>query len=174
LVDWTYLAEVTDKREGCFPVADLTPGLRIVFLGTGKSYLSAQLVASLWRSVRLPAFALDATHCLHGDGGAFGRDVLVIAISRSGKTVETIAAARQAILFGAQLWSVTCQESTLFHLADRRVILPCERELYLNVPSYSLLAIQAYLLEWGLEIAKVRDIEQEIKAAHPGGVLYQG
>ncbi len=70
------------------------PALRFwnsyAFIGEGKCSDVANLAANTMSSLGRPAIALAASSCLHGSLGSLSLPECVIAISKSGKTKETI------------------------------------------------------------------------------------
>jgi arabinose-5-phosphate isomerase len=63
---------------------------KLVFTGVGKSGKLGKLYASLFTSAGLVSVFVDSNEALHGDLGYVSEDDVVIAISNSGKTSETI------------------------------------------------------------------------------------
>ncbi len=65
---------------------------RIVLTGVGKSFDVAQLGASLWQTVGLPAQAIHATDLLHGGFGVFTPQwtTTLVLLSNSGRTREIL------------------------------------------------------------------------------------
>ncbi|HEX7473162.1 MAG TPA: SIS domain-containing protein [Candidatus Limnocylindrales bacterium] len=111
-------------------VARLRPALdasvasagRIVLVGTGASLAVARTAAPLWRqraaatrpaaTVRvLDVVVREASAAVLGDvdGQPFRRDDLVVAVSQSGTSPETLAAARRARAAGSAVLAVTAQ-----------------------------------------------------------------
>ena len=109
-------------------VEQLRPGLdaavavagRIVLVGTGASLAVAHTVAPLWRraaAARRPSARMrvvdvvvrESAAAVLGDvdGQLFRRDDLVVAVSQSGTSPETLAAARLARATGAAVLAVT-------------------------------------------------------------------
>lgn len=89
------------------------PDSTVVVTGVGKSFIVAQLAASLLRSVGVRATATHATDVLHGDLNFLprnGRGAVVIGISHSGQTIElldALAAARKRDAFVITIASTT-------------------------------------------------------------------
>jgi glutamine---fructose-6-phosphate transaminase (isomerizing) len=85
---------------------------RIVLVGTGASLAMCEIAASIWRS-RLPGgknlVVRQSTEAALGDldGLKFTEGDLVLTVSQSGRSPETLAAARQGRLAGSQVVAVT-------------------------------------------------------------------
>ena len=66
--------------------------MKIIFIGVGKSYDVARLGANLVASVGQVAFSYHATELLHGGLGVIENGDVIVAITHSGKTEETMSA----------------------------------------------------------------------------------
>ncbi len=124
------LAQVERSRPGLDGAVAVAG--RIVLVGTGASLAVAHTVAPLWRraaAARRPSARMrvvdvvvrESAAAVLGDvdGQAFRRDDLVIAISQSGTSPETLAAARLARATGSAVLAVTAHpESPLGEAAS--------------------------------------------------------
>jgi fructoselysine-6-P-deglycase FrlB-like protein len=117
--------------------ASLGTAERLVLLGTGASLAMARAAAPSWRSLERagsrPRAVLvrESTEAVFGgvDGDAFRSGDLVVAISQSGSSPETLAAARLAVDAGARVLAVTAHEtSPLAGVGAARVVLPIDEE----------------------------------------------
>ena len=63
---------------------------RIVFTGVGQSAHAGRKSAASLASLGRPAFFVHATEALHGDMGMITEDDIVVLISHSGETNETL------------------------------------------------------------------------------------
>jgi glutamine---fructose-6-phosphate transaminase (isomerizing) len=91
--------------------ASLEPGVPIVVIGCGTSYYLAQTIAVSFVSHGLEAIAVP--------GGEWNlrpesyvpiqKRIQVLALSRSGETTETIAAARRSLGRGERVIGITCE-----------------------------------------------------------------
>jgi glucosamine--fructose-6-phosphate aminotransferase (isomerizing) len=150
-------------------VARLRPALdavvasagRVILVGTGASLAVVRTVAPLWRhtaelartaeTVRvLDVLVRESTAALMGeiDGQPFRRDDLVIAVSQSGTSPETLAAARRARAGGSAVLAVTAHpDSPLGEAAS--LSLPIDSGEEHDASSKSALATLAGLLAMG-------------------------
>lgn len=131
---------------------------RIVLIGTGASLAVAHTVAPLWRraaAARRPSARMRAVDVVvresaaavlgDVDGQAFRRDDLVIAISQSGTSPETLAATRLARATGSAVLAVTAHpESPLDEAAS--LSLPVASGEEKDASTKSALATLAALL----------------------------
>ena len=117
--------------------ASLGAAERLVLLGTGASLAMARAAAPSWRSRERagsrPRAVLvrESTEAVFGgvDGDAFRPGDLVVAISQSGSSPETLAAARLAVDAGARVLAVTAHEaSPLAAVGAATVVLPIDEE----------------------------------------------
>lgn len=149
----------------------------VFFVGVGKSYQLAQAVASTWRGLELQAWALHAVDVMHGDAGAVLDGDVVFALSNSGKTAETVDAARfLANSRGAHVVAVTGDaDSPLALVASITIPVGVDRETVLQVPTASLVAARVVLdAVLAVVAARLRTTTEDVTAVHPGGVLGEG
>ena len=64
---------------------------KVVFMGVGKSGHVRKKLAATFASTGSPSFFVHATEAMHGDFGMIGKDDIVILMSHSGTTKETLA-----------------------------------------------------------------------------------
>jgi glucosamine--fructose-6-phosphate aminotransferase (isomerizing) len=117
--------------------AELAGARRLVLVGTGASLAMARAAAPPWR-VRERAAGhprevrvRESTEAVFGgvDGDAFQPGDAVIAISQSGSSPETLAAARLAVASGARVLALTAHEAgPLAAAAEGTVLLRCGEE----------------------------------------------
>jgi glutamine---fructose-6-phosphate transaminase (isomerizing) len=112
----------------------LAAAQRVVLVGTGASLAAARIAAPLWRSVAgagLTIVTRQSTEAALGDldGLPIAAADVVIAISQSGASPETLAAARGAVRAGAACMAVTAHpESALAALATLTLALQSGKE----------------------------------------------
>ncbi|MGZ6269555.1 MAG: SIS domain-containing protein, partial [Candidatus Limnocylindrales bacterium] len=101
---------------------------RTVLVGTGASLAAARTAAPLWRArrraegIERPLVVRESTAAVLGaaDGEGFLPSDLVVAISQSGSSPETVAAARLAARAGCRVVAITAAASSpLVELAAR-------------------------------------------------------
>jgi len=99
-----------------------TPIKRVVILGMGTSYHAGLLLQQyIERLARVPATIELASEFRYRDP-VIEPHTLAIAISQSGETIDTLAAAKHAKTQGARLLTIcNAQESSLARLADARL-----------------------------------------------------
>ena len=67
---------------------------RVVFCTMGKSAFACRKAVYTARSFGLDWHDLDVCHAFHGDGGLIKKDDLLVFVSKSGNTKETVAVAK--------------------------------------------------------------------------------
>src|SRR4051794_16651780 len=97
---------------------------RVILTGMGKSGIICQKIAATLASTGTAAFFLHPAEALHGDLGVIQSDDVVVALSYSGETAETIRLLETIRRLGAKLIALTGDpSSTLAGAAD--VSLDC-------------------------------------------------
>jgi glutamine---fructose-6-phosphate transaminase (isomerizing) len=94
--------------------AQLEPNVAVVVIGCGTSYYLAQTIAASMNSNGHDAIAVP--------GGEWnlrreqfmpnGKHVQILALSRSGETTETVAAAKQSLERGERVIGITCEANS--------------------------------------------------------------
>ena len=107
--------------ENFVKVVDLiscSPG-RVVITGVGKSGHVGNKIAATLASLGTPSYFVHATEGVHGDLGMITSEDIVIAISNSGQTRETLDLISPIRRIGAKLVAVTSRpDSELARQAD--------------------------------------------------------
>src|SRR5438094_6265674 len=148
---------------------------RVILTGMGKSGIICRKIAATLTSTGTPAVFLHPAEALHGDLGVIQSDDVVLALSYSGETAETLRLLETIRRLGAKLIAITgTAVSTLAEAAD--VALDCsviEEACPMNlVPTASTTAALALgdALAMTLLVAKGFK-EQDFANLHPGGKL---
>lgn len=148
------------------------PDTNVLVTGVGKSFIVAELAASLLRSVGVRAIACHATDVLHGDLNYLprdGRNSVVVGISHSGQTpelLEALAAARQRDTFVITIASRTNDYSDVWLGYD----LERDGSMHGTIPTASVTAQLAWINEIVCAIAD--DVSNhDLHAGHQHGAL---
>jgi len=92
---------------------------RVVITGVGKSGHIGNKIAATLASLGTPSYFVHATEGVHGDLGMIASEDIVIAISNSGQTRETLDLISPIRRIGAKLVAVTSRpDSELARQAD--------------------------------------------------------
>ena len=89
---------------------------RLVFMGVGRTGHIGVKLAATFASLGTPAIFVHATEAMHGDMGMITSEDLVILISNSGETKETLAPLPSLKRIGAATVAFTGQDDS--HLAQ--------------------------------------------------------
>jgi arabinose-5-phosphate isomerase len=149
---------------------------RVVVTGLGKSGLIGSKLAATFSSTGTPALFVHAADALHGDAGMVVAGDVVVALSKSGETVEVVAFAEMVRARGIPLIAMTgCGGgSSLCRLADATVDTGVVREgdPWDIVPSTSTTVslVVGDALAVALMVARQFG-PAEFSSHHPGGVL---
>ena len=148
----------------------------VITSGVGTSGMIARRLAHLLSNVGCPALFLHAGDSLHGSSGAVRvQDVLVI-LSKSGETMETVKLARIVAERGAPMVVLTARlDSTLGRLSSvaLRVETPAEMDPYDGLMSVGSTLAMGALCD--ALVFAVMDItgatKKQFLDGHPGGVV---
>jgi arabinose-5-phosphate isomerase len=148
---------------------------RVILTGMGKSGIICQKIAATLNSTGTPSVFLHPAEALHGDLGVIQSDDVVMALSYSGETAETLRLLETIRRLGAKLIAITGMPmSTLAQAAD--VALDCsvtEEACPLNlVPTASTTAALALGDALAMTLLRAKGFkEQDFANLHPGGKL---
>lgn len=101
----------------------------VIFMGVGKTGHIGSKLAATFASLGIPSFFIDATESMHGDLGMIKNDDIVILISNSGETKETLAPIQYIKKLGAKTIAMTGNKnSTLAQECDANILVHVEKE----------------------------------------------
>ena len=155
----------------------LRSGHKIIPSGLGKNVPICDKFVGTMLSMGLDANFLHTNTAVHGDMGMVKPGDLVIILTKSGATVESIYLAdllknRK----GVQLWLISFKEHSI--LADtmkNKLIINLEHEgdLWNIVPNHSTTLNLIVLQKVAIELSKRMnlDLQRDFKPNHPGGAI---
>jgi arabinose-5-phosphate isomerase len=150
---------------------------RVVVTGIGKSGHVGRKIAATFASTGTPSAFVHPSEAAHGDLGMITPRDCVIAISKSGESVELEAIVQYVTRFSIPLIAITTKgDSTLARAAYTVLELPCGEEACpLNLaPTTS--TTQTLALGDALAVAAMSRTSfsgDDFKVYHPGGALGQ-
>lgn len=154
------LKKVLNKEKEIKKILSLTDRERVAFIGCGSSYYLPMAVAyHVRRKMNIPAYALTGFGTLRYPNTRFekNKDYLIVAISRSGESSETVSALeslKDKTHF--KTVSVTCEAgSTITKLSDTSLILEFvdEKSIVMTQSVTSMvLSLQIAMEDKGLEV----------------------
>lgn len=154
-------------------VDTLRKGHKIIVSGLGKNVPICDKFVGSMVSLGLDACFLHTNSAVHGDMGLVKDGDLVIILTKSGETSESIYLARLLRERRISLWLLTfVKESTLAREIPNRIILDLihEGDLWNIMPNNSTTMNLIVLQGLAMMIAKKMDLDiQQFKRNHPGG-----
>lgn len=154
-------------------VLALGQGNKIVVSGLGKNVPVCDKFVGTMLSLGQSAGFMHTNSAVHGDIGMVNEGDLVIILTKSGETVESIYLTTLLKTRNANLWLLSFQEdSTLTHEIPKSLILNLDHEgdPWNIVPNNSTTANLIVLQGLAIHIAKRRGVTlQDFKKNHPGG-----
>ena len=151
----------------------LLSGNQIIVSGLGKNVPVCEKFVGTMMSLGMKAFYLNTNSAVHGDLGVVRDGDLVIILTKSGETVESVYLVEQLKQRNVELWLLSFnQDSVLTKELEHSLILELEHEgdAWNLVPNYSTILNLIILQELAMCLSKELDIPLEVfKQNHPGG-----
>ena len=154
-------------------VETIKGGHKIVVSGLGKNVPICEKFVGSMLSLGLDAFFLHTNSAVHGDMGVVKDGYMVIILTKSGETSESIYLARLLAERKINMWLLSfVKESTLTKEIPNHIILDLihEGDLWNIMPNNST-TINLIVLQ-GLVMMVAKQLQMEIgqfKRNHPGG-----
>lgn len=153
----------------------LRNGHKIIVSGLGKNVPICDKFVGSMISLGLDAYFLHTNSAVHGDMGIVKDGDMVIILTKSGETSESIYLARLLKKRKITMWLLTfAKESTLTREIENSIILDLKHEgdLWNVMPNNSTTMNLIVLQGLAMMIAKRLDLPREqFKKNHPGGAI---
>lgn len=153
----------------------LKRGNKIVVSGLGKNVPICEKFVGSMVSIGLDACFLHTNSAIHGDMGVVKAGDMVILLSKSGETEESILLARLLKRRKVNMWLLTfSEESTLTKEIENSVIVELEHEgdLWNIMPNNSTTLNLIILQGLAMQIADMLGLDIEsFRENHPGGYI---
>lgn len=153
----------------------LQAGNKIIVSGLGKNVSICEKFVGSMVSLGLDACFLHTNSAIHGDMGIVKDRDMVILLSKSGETQESVYLAGLLKKRNINMWLLTFQkQSTLRREVSNAVVLDLQHEgdLWNIMPNNSTTMNLIVLQGLAMMIAKKKGIEIEaFKRNHPGGFI---
>jgi arabinose-5-phosphate isomerase len=156
-------------------IATLARGNKLVFSGLGKNVPICEKIVGSLNSVGLAAAFVHTNSAVHGDLGVVREGDLVIILTKSGETAESVHLSRLLTKRNCTQWLLTFNRDSILHREiPKRVVIDLEHEgdgwniLPNNSTVLNLIVLQ------GLTMALVEHFGVPIDvlhANHPGGAI---
>lgn len=156
-------------------VAVLTSGKKIIVSGLGKNVPVCDKFVGTMNSLGQPASYMNTNSAVHGDLGMADQEDLVIILTKSGETAESVWLTKLLKERGCRLWLLSFEtHSTLTQEIEKCLILKLEHEgdLWDVVPNNSTTVNLIILQGLAMEITRRRGVTLgDFKKNHPGGQI---
>lgn len=157
--------------EECYNVIE--NGGKIIASGLGKNVPICEKFVGTMNSYGIPANFLHTNTAVHGDLGIVKKEDLVILLSKSGNTSETIVLAHHLKMKKCKSWAITFDKlAKVCPLVDENLIMNLEHEgdQWNVVPNNSTTVYLIVLQGIAVELSKRLGITREqFGENHPGG-----
>ena len=155
----------------------LEAGHKIIVSGLGKNVPVCEKFVGSMQSLGLEAYFLNTNSAVHGDMGVVKSGDMVVILSKSGETVESIYLTKLLKKRDVDLWLLSFNpDSTLTHEITNSVILELAHEgdpwniMPNNSTTINLIVLQGL----AMQIAERMGIQlEDFKRNHPGGHIGQ-
>lgn len=151
----------------------LRKGHKIIVSGLGKNVPICDKFVGSMVSLGLDAIFLHTNSAVHGDMGAVKPGDMVIILTKSGETEESIYLARLLKERDVNLWLLTfCEDSTLTREIPNSIILKLghEGDMWNIMPNNSTTVNLIVLQGLAMQVAKELELSlDDFKRNHPGG-----
>ena len=154
-------------------VATLNGGHKIIVSGLGKNVPICEKFVGSMVSMGLDAYFLHTNSAVHGDMGVVKDGDMVIILTKSGETVESVYLTALLKDRNVNMWLMTFnKESTLVKEIPNSIVLDLihEGDLWNIMPNNSTTVNLIVLQGFAMMIAKEMKLEIEVfRRNHPGG-----
>lgn len=165
---------LTQEIQDCITMLYECEG-RIIFCGVGKSGHIGEKLAATFASTGTPSFFVHGCEAVHGDLGMVQENDIVILMSHSGKTAETLLVCNALKKIDC-ISIAMCSDSTseLALLCDKKLIYPnikeADRLQLVPTISSTLMLVLGDAIACAL-MEKRKFSEKNFHRYHPGGNL---
>lgn len=150
-------------------------GGKIIATALGKNVPICEKFIGTLLSVGIDSYFLHTNSAIHGDLGAVKENDLVILLSKSGDTEESIHLYHHLVKRKANVYVITYnKEGTLAKLCPKTIILYLEHEgdKWNLIPNNSTIGYLFLLQALAMELIEKLDIPLEVfRQNHPGGAI---
>ena len=156
-------------------VDTLRGGHKIIVSGLGKNVPVCEKFVGSMQSLGLEAYYLNTNSAVHGDMGVVKDGDMVILLTKSGETPESIYLAQLLKERKVVMWLISfVKDSTLSHELSHNLILELEHEgdPWNIMPNNSTIVNLIVLQGLVMRIAEIMELKlSDFKRNHPGGAI---
>ena len=150
-------------------------GHKVIVSGLGKNVPVCDKFVGTMNSLGLPACFMNTNSAVHGDLGLVKPGDLVIVLTKSGETIESVYLTSLLKKRSADIWLLTFRrESTLTREIPKHIVLDLEHEgdPWDIVPNNSTTVNLIILQGVAITLARRMGVElHDFKENHPGGYI---
>lgn len=156
-------------------VDTINNGHKIIASGLGKNVPVCEKFVGTMLSLGLDAYYLNTNSAVHGDMGVVKEGDMVVVLTKSGETTESIYLTRHLKERNVNLWLLTfAEESTLTREIPNKLIIDLihEGDLWNIMPNNSTTINLIILQGLAMMIANRKGLKlEDFKRNHPGGAI---
>jgi len=156
-------------------ISTLKNGGKIIVSGLGKNVPVCEKFVGTMLSLGKSAEYMNTNSAVHGDIGMVSEKDLVILLTKSGETVESVYLSNLLKERGANIWLITFRKaSCLSNEIDNVLVMQLEHEgdpwnmVPNNSTTVNLIVLQALAMQIAMRTGVTL---QEFKRNHPGGYI---
>lgn len=169
----TSLDEKTFERLVDMSVDTIESGHKIIVSGLGKNVPICDKFVGSMVSLGMDAYFLHTNSAVHGDMGVVKNGDLVIILTKSGETAESVYLAKLLSERNINLWLLTfANKSTLTEMIPNRLVVHMDHEgdMWNIMPNNSTTLNLIILQGLVMRIAAKRKMSiEDFRKNHPGG-----
>lgn len=156
-------------------VDTINSGHKIIVSGLGKNVPICEKFVGSMVSLGMEAYFLHTNSAVHGDMGIVKDGDMVILLTKSGETSESVYLARLLGERNVNMWLLTfVKDSTMTCLIPNSIVLDMEHEgdLWNIMPNNSTTLNLIVLQGLAMQIAEARNMQlEDFRRNHPGGYI---
>lgn len=165
--------EFTGLEQSC--LRTLRQGGKIVVTGLGKNVPICEKFVGTMHSMGISAAFMHTNSAVHGDLGMVKPEDLVIVLTKSGETIESLYLVELLEKRHCENWLLSfSRQSTLYEKMEHHLIIHLEHEgdLWNTLPNHSTTLNLIVLQELAMNLVKELNIPLDVlKDNHPGGAI---
>lgn len=163
--------EFYSLQKDCIETMDA--GNKIIASGLGKNVPICEKFVGTLNSLGIPAAFMHTNSAVHGDLGIVRDGDLVIVLTKSGETSESVHLVELLKKRNCRIWLLSfSRESTLYREVSNRLIIKLEHEgdRWNILPNHSTVLNLIVLQELAMRITEERSVGIDVlRRNHPGG-----
>ena len=153
----------------------LKAGRQVIVSGLGKNVPVCEKFVGTMNSMGLNARYMNTNSAVHGDIGMVHENDLVIILTKSGETVESVYLTNLLKKRGANIWLLSfSKDSTLTHAIPKQLLMELDNEgdAWNIAPNNSATLNLIVLQGVAIELIRRMGVElSDFKMNHPGGFI---